>query len=390
MIRTFISGGSYTANEVAELIGLSRQTVKKSIQFFIESGLIVSEGKGSSTSSGGKRPEVYTFNKEKYFICITLWPHEIQLNLYNIGNWKIDSLIQSSVYPDDPKKAIDTLGHLALELLDKNQIQRRNVCAVSLSTSGIINYKTGELRFNSQAPSWGNDIPLRDYLKSYFSDDTLIFLENTGKMMARPYLLDHEYDDKRLLSIFSGWGLSGCLIDKGHVLGGKNSLIGEIGHMVIDVSDSELCGCGRHGCLERLVSPDRIRSLISKKLKEHPVSVFAAKELDRINATDIFEASAEGDPIGRELDAYLASCFAIAISNISVVFDPEYIIFQGDYAFADKYFDEMLKNKLFEFKYFPENNALNIRYDRRDLKEMDALGSYVALSHKFFSSVDLH
>lgn len=73
-------------------------------------------------------------------------------------------------------------------------------------------------------------------------------------MTARPFLLEKDLAGKRVLVIFACWGLSSCLIEKGRILGGKNSLIGEIGHMIIDPSDPETCGCGSHGCLERLVS----------------------------------------------------------------------------------------------------------------------------------------
>lgn len=58
-------------------------------------------------------------------------------------------------------------------------------------------------------------------------------------MTARPFLLEKDLAGKRVLVIFACWGLSSCLIEKGRILGGKNSLIGEIGHMIIDPSDPE-------------------------------------------------------------------------------------------------------------------------------------------------------
>ena len=241
VIETFLSGGVYSANDISASIGLSRQTVMKSIQFFLRSGLLVSAGKGDSTNLGGKRPELFTLSQEKYFLCITLWPQELRLHLFTIGKQLTDLISLTTPLPGDPRAAIDNVGQLAGRLLEKHRIPPDNLCAVSLSTAGTVDYKTGRLKYSSQSPGWGTDIPLVSYLQPYFSPHTMIFLENAGKMTARPFLLEKDLVHKRVLVIFACWGLSSCLIEKGHILSGKNSLIGEIGHMIIDPKDPEKC-----------------------------------------------------------------------------------------------------------------------------------------------------
>ena len=79
VIQQFFDGGTYSANDISTAIGLSRQTIMKSIQFFLRTGLLISAGKGESTSVGGKRPELFTLSPHKYFLCITMWPQEIRL-----------------------------------------------------------------------------------------------------------------------------------------------------------------------------------------------------------------------------------------------------------------------------------------------------------------------
>ena len=387
VINTFLSGGTLCASDVSERIGLSRQTVMKSIQFFVKSGLLVSEGKGSSTSMGGKRPELFALSREKYFLCIALWPKELRFHLYTIGKQLADSLCLTIPLPDSPKTAIDNAGQLARQLLEKNRVSPDNLCAVSLSTSGTMDYNTGRLKYSSQSPQWGVDLPLRDWLKPWFGSDTLIFLENAGKMTARPFLLEPELSEKRVMVIFSGWGLCSCMIEKNHILSGKNSLIGEIGHMIIDSNDREVCGCGSRGCLERLVSEGRMRKLVERKLADYPQSALGTRP-QQVTIAEIFRCSQEGDPLARELVNYLARVFATALRNISLVFDPDQIVFQGDYAQADSFFDRRLREYLGEFQYAPD--PFEIRYDRRPLAEMDALGSYIALTERYFDAPDLY
>ena len=63
VIETFLSGGVCSTNDISATIGLSRQTVMKSIQFFLRSGLLISVGKGDSTHVGGKRPELFAHQR---------------------------------------------------------------------------------------------------------------------------------------------------------------------------------------------------------------------------------------------------------------------------------------------------------------------------------------
>ena len=282
VIETFLSGGVCSTNDISATIGLSRQTVMKSIQFFLRSGLLISVGKGDSTHVGGKRPELFALSPEKYFLCITLWPQELRLHLFTIGQQLKGQICLSRPLPPDPKAAMDHVGRLSVELLEQYQIPPENLCAVSVSTAGTVDYKTGRLKYSSQSPAWGTDVPLVSYLQPYFAPNTMIFLENAGKMTARPFLLEKDLAGKRVLVIFACWGLSSCLIEKGRILGGKNSLIGEIGHMIIDPSDPETCGCGSHGCLERLVSVDRVRSILQQQAAHFPGSSLLQSDPEQI------------------------------------------------------------------------------------------------------------
>ncbi len=386
VLQAFLEGGVRSAGEVAAQVGLSRQTVMKAVQFFLRTGLLVSDGKGESTNLGGKRPELFRLTKDRYFLCITLWPESVHVHLATIGGVQVGDATQAGPLPRDAREAINLAGRMAAELVRECQVKKDQVRAVSISTAGIVDYATGTLRYSSQTPAWGNDVPIQSWLRAWFDEDTILFVENTGKMAARPFLREPELARKRLLVIFSCWGLSSCLMDGGSILDGSNSLIGEIGHMTIDPGDPEQCGCGSRGCLERLVSAERLTALARQWAPEHPQSELAAG----VTVPKIFQASRTGDPLARRLVAYMAGQFAIALRNISLVFDPEVVVFQGDYAHADAYFEEVLRQHIGDFQYFPENGPFALRFDRRELTQMDTQGSLIALSSRYFSNPALY
>ena len=390
VLQAFLSLGTASANDVAESIGLSRQTVMKSIRHFQGNGLLTSEGKGESTTIGGKRPEQFALSRRRYFLCATLWPGEIAVHIFTLGHDLIASVSRWQELPSTAAEAVRQVGEIAEQLLDTRHINKTDVCAVSLSTSGVVDKKSGVLRYSSNSPEWGANLPLRDELLTYFAPDTLIFIENAGKMTARPLGADPALSDKRILVIFTGWGLSSCLIERNHILNGRNALIGEIGHMMIDPHDTELCGCGSHGCLERLVSMERIRRKLRGMAADYPDSRLLTGNAAQLGIREVFDAAAQGDALAKQLIGELAETFAAALRNISLVFDPDLVVFQGDYAYADELFDRLLRENLREFKYFPGGTPFEIHYDRRRLSELNAEGSYLALTNEFFSSQQLY
>ncbi len=388
VLEAFLEGGARSAGDVAEQIGLSRQTVMKAVQFFLRTQLLESAGKGESTSLGGKRPERFELTRSRYFLNITLWPGALRLRLTTVGGIEVADRQLQLRLPPDPNAVIDRIGRLCAELAGRSGVDMDRVVAVSISTAGVMDYRTGTLRYSSQSPEWGTDVPLAERLRPWFAPGTLIFPENAGKMAARPFLTEPELEQKRVMVIFACWGLSATMIEEGRILSGGNSLIGEIGHMTIEPADPEVCGCGSRGCLERLVSAGRLRQLAAAWAGEHPASVLTPDE--SLTVPRVFEASAQGDSLARALSGYLARQFALALRNVSLIFDPDVVVFQGDYANADRHFHETLRAGISQLQYFPPEGPFELRYDGRDLAQMDARGSFIALSRLYFSRPELY
>ena len=83
--------------------------------------------------------------------------------------------------------------------------------------------------------------PRKKTVRMLFDEDIFIFAENAGKMVARSLLQQPDLHTKRILSIFTTWGISACMMVRGEILNGPDSLIGEIGHMIIDPNDHVQC-----------------------------------------------------------------------------------------------------------------------------------------------------
>lgn len=385
IMEVFKSGNEYTANDISGEIGLSRQTVMKAVQFFVEKGIIVSHGKGSSTSIGGKRPELFSLAGNKFLMCVSVWPDILQFTLMDLRAGVVDQLSLRQTLSPDPRAALGKVGNLAAKLLKQNGISGQMLCGVCISTPGIVDYKTNTLKYNALRPEWGINVPVGEILRPYFPAGTRMRVENVAKLTARPWL-----SEKRVLTVFSSWGgLSGCLMENGRILHGKNSLIGEFGHMILDPLSEETCGCGGRGCFQRLVSDEYLRKQVAAMIGAHPDSMLNNLRLDELTVRDVFHLSARGDGLARALVAELARTFSVAIRNITLVFDPETVVFHGDYANADDFFQEELFRHLSGFRYYGQR-PFSLELDPTPIETLNLRGAYALLLEMFFQDPSLY
>ncbi|MDO5540286.1 MAG: ROK family protein [Eubacteriales bacterium] len=391
ILKCFRDGKGHTVSEISGLTGISKITTMRAVHFFCEKGVLITQGKVYQNNTGGKYPEIFKLYITKYILCITMWPGIVCLTLMDFCGNVIKRVEYLDI--DTHKTSVDEIEEFLLQkivlLLDEMNIDKEEVYGVAVSTAGIIDYQNKRIKYNAQASEWGNNISILDPLKQFFGENTYFFLENGGKTIARAILRRPEVGKKRVLIFTTTWGISGCFMQEGRILNGKNSLIGEIGHMILDANDKEKCSCGSHGCLERMVDIKRIReSLKERTLPEE--SGLNAIPWNEVTLLDLFNLANQGDMVSQEYVAYLADCFALTLRNISLVFDPELVFFIGDYAYAGEYFDRCLKTKLSEFRYYANDDFFEIMYEEETMLKMDYIGAAVAVTDHFFDDVELY
>lgn len=389
VLSCFRDNQEHSVADVVSRTGISKLTVMRAIQFFCGKGILVSSGKGESTEQGGKKPEYFRFSYKKYLINIMMWPEMLSITVFDMNLRPICRSSFPWIIPASAERAFAFVQDEAAVLLKAQGIDSEDIYGVSLSTSGIVDYDNLVLKYSVHSPEWGTDIPVGKYLEDIFGPEPCYFVENAGKNISRSVLSRQEDPSKHILVLFTTWGLSGAFIEDGRILNGRDSIIGEIGHMVLDPADTELCSCGSCGCLERLVSIARLRKRIAATPppEASPLSKLAPES---VNLQHLFFASRQEDSYAREYVTYLAECFATLLRNVSLVFNPETVVFVGDYAQADSFFDSCMQQKLKQFHYLASGRDIEIIYDDSSLYDMDAKGGALALINHFFSQDKLY
>lgn len=389
VLECFRDHREHSVAEIVSRTGISKLTVMRAIQFFCAKKILVSSGKGESTEQGGKRPEYFHFGCRQYLLTVSLWPESLCLTLFNMELQEVRRSSYAWIIPVSPEVAFSFVRDQSMALLQQSGLSCEDLYGVSLSTSGIVDYDTLVLKYSVHSPEWGTDIPVGQYLRDIFGDSPFYFVENAGKSISRAILSEETGAYQRILVLFTSWGLSGALIQDGKLLSGRDSLIGEIGHMILDPSDTEQCSCGSYGCLERLVSVARLRKRIATDPPppESPLSKLAP---EAVNLSHLFFASQQEDPYARAYVTYLADCFSTLLRNVALVFNPEKVVFVGDYAIADRYFDRRMWHNFQQFHYLASSAPMEVRYDNRLLPELDARGGALAIMNHFFSDPSIY
>lgn len=382
ILEVFRSGETLTAADIHEETSISRPTVMRALQHFCQCGVLKSLGLGNATSVGGKKPEQFTFGDERLILSISLWPQTISFSLCGLVG-EFDRMVHfDHELENDLDAAFASLDRFTKEYLNQQSVTMEDLYGVVLNLPGTVDYDRMLLRYNTKAPGWGTNVALEGYLRRIFGHKIQLFVDNAGKAVGRAVLLDNpEYADRRLLTVFSTWGISACMMERGHVLNGKDSLIGEIGHAVISDSSDTTCTCGKSGCLESMVSIKRVRQL----LREAGDETLGTGQ--KVTFQSLFAASESGHPLARKISAYLANCFAIVLHNLALTYNQDMVIFQGDFAYADSHFDQTLRRELARFRYFSDQAGFIVGYDRRHLVELAARGDSSLMQRRYFAAL---
>ena len=153
---------------------------------------------------------------------------------------------------------------------------------------------------------------------------------------------------KDIVMVTLGTGVGGGIILGGKMLSGVNGAGGEIGHMQVNNDETEVCGCGRKGCLEQYTSATGIvRSAnIALNNTDKPSSL---RNVQYVSAKEVFDAAKKGDELATQLVENHGKCLGKALSDIACVVDPEVFVIGGGVSKAGDILIETTE------KYFQEN-----------------------------------
>ena len=132
---------------------------------------------------------------------------------------------------------------------------------------------------------------------------------------------------QNMVLVTLGTGVGGGIVVGGKVINGAHGAGGEIGHMVLNRDETEMCTCGKRGCVEQYCSATGIVRLMKKYLAESDrASVLRGK---KFTCKDVFDAAENGDIPAIEVLEQVYAYLGEFLAGVCCVVDPEAVVLGG-------------------------------------------------------------
>ena len=369
---------------------LSKTTVKKTLDLLASIKLVVSAGKGASTEEGGKRPELYRFNKGYgYVISAHVTPDAViavTTDLHgDITYYRKTSVGSERELPQIVARIADDVR--SFHALKASTGEKLIALAVALP--GLADSARGISIYSPHYPGWGRNVAftqmLRDQLGPGF--DVPVFLDNVNRWQAlseRDKGVAGGVTNFLIIDMLDE-GLGAGIVTHGELMRGAQALSGEIGHMIVNPVDGARCICGSRGCFEAMVSMKRIRQLAQQAQERGVASpLYERSPQGEYSLDDVCELASHGDGLCTELLDDVARWFLVGLGNVIMVNDPELVVIQGQVMKAGEVFLERLREGIRRIGLPDVEKRVRIEYSQLG-EERGVLGGAAFALAEFFA-----
>jgi fructokinase len=244
----------------------------------------------------------------------------------DLGGTKIEGVVMADRHPDSviARHRIDTEGaggydhvlnrikSLIDHLIDITGAQPE---AIGFGTPGTLDPQTALLK-NSNTLCL-NDKPLDKDLEKLLGVNIAIANDANCFALAEYHLgvVASDFPEAKVVfGVIMGTGVGGGVVVDGKIIGGRHGIGGEWGHMFLDDSGED-CYCGRHGCVETIISGTALqRYYLNKTGRERKLNDILSDMNDKVSA---------------EIKERLNYFFGKALGQIINVLDPDVIVLGG-------------------------------------------------------------
>jgi predicted NBD/HSP70 family sugar kinase len=221
----------------------------------------------------------------------------------------------------DATTALATAATLVRSVLRQAKRTMRDVRLVVAGLPGPVD-RDGQLRSSTIAASWSGLAIADEIARRLKLDASLVHVENDAHLGALGEQragagqgCDH------LVYVKASHGLGAGLVLGGDLYRGASGLTGEIGHAVVD-PDGELCRCGSRGCLETVVTVDRVRAQVR----------FVRGVADGADPL----VAAEDHPAARRIVMDAGRALGRALADVCNTLNPQRVVVGGELASAGR------------------------------------------------------
>ena len=329
--------------ELANLTGMRPSTISSLLKELQKKSLVINQGKGESTIKGGKRPFLWSLNKDVgYTIGIDLEINQAIGVMLDLDT----NVIHRKIYKDQVIKKPEDLAELTSsvvgDLLKEQKKTLKSLLGMGVGISGIVNVEKGIIITSDVLPQ--TEIPLGEMLKTYYNFP--IFIENNANAaaMAAKWAEKSKGANNYMTALVEFdnqvGGLGVGLVLREELFHGASYSAGEL-NFSLPTLDSEL------QALRHRFSEGKVLSKYSDSWEKVDIHI-------------LMEAAQNGDAVAIGFFERLGRTIGRGLARTVAMINPEMLIIDGDIAVLEDLITIPIKSAIEEEVHPLTNSSLKI------------------------------
>ncbi|MER6463807.1 ROK family transcriptional regulator [Streptomyces sp. NPDC001228] len=257
VLRALQANGALSRGEIARLVGLSRTTLSEITGELLRRGAIVVVDTDASSREGSGRPAAR----------LALDPASAQFMGVDFGHRRVNVLVADASHEImasgsaryDDTASWQTRTDLALGLVDRlcadASLHYRALQGIGIGVPGPYPSRQGDAWPRTTPGAATVRRPAPESIDAAFAArfGAPVIVDNNTRLAAFAEAINGTENVDDLLYVRLSDGVGGGLVIGGQLVTGSHGLAGELGHVTV-VPAGRPCRCGKHGCLETVVS----------------------------------------------------------------------------------------------------------------------------------------
>jgi len=214
------------------------------------------------------------------------------------------------------------------ESLKESNNDIANVGGIGFGLPGQIDSMNGIVRLLPNIPGWV-EVPLAKIVQSEFN--VPVKLDNDVRVATLGELnFGAGKGCQNLVCITVGTGVGSGIVLNGQLVRGASMTAGELGHVIVEKDNGQICGCGARGCLEAYASGPSVVKMAKDYIAGGKSTKF--KEIaqgNEITPFMVYEAAKQGDAVAKQIFNIVGEYLGVALVSVVNLLNPEKIIVGG-------------------------------------------------------------
>ncbi|WP_260680695.1 ROK family protein [Arthrobacter sp. KBS0703] len=245
------SSGGLSRVELAQIVGLSPQTISNISRRLLDQSLIVEAGKEGS--GPGKPRTILRLNPAgMYAVGVHLDPAVATFVVLDlVGAVVLHSMVK---IPDNgnPEAVIAAIATEIDKLVEASGVDREKIAGLGIAAPGPIDHDNGAVVEPPLLDGWDR-VLLRDALADATGLSVLMDKDVTSAAVAETWA-GGPSGAGSFVFMYMGTGIGCGIVLNDEVVRGTSGNAGEIGHIIVD-PDGPPCDCGLRGCVKSSCIP---------------------------------------------------------------------------------------------------------------------------------------